>query len=62
MPRCAAQVMDRLLVVGIHTCGCGFCRGRGKSCNSRSVVVDAITGGPLEYMSGGPRFSARLMS
>src|SRR5918912_4252467 len=53
----AHQRMERSLVTGSHTCGCGFWSGCGNRLISRSVVVEAMTGMPAEYRSGGPTWS-----
>src|SRR5919198_4344041 len=53
----AAQRIERSLVTGSHTWGCGFCTGRGNTLISFSVVVEAMIGLPTEYMSGAPTLS-----
>src|SRR5262245_27507106 len=53
----AAHRIERSLVTGSHTCGCGFWSGCGKTLSSLRVVVEAMMGLPTEYMSGGPTLS-----
>src|SRR5215475_4353057 len=53
----AAQRIERSLVTGSHTCGCGFCTGCGNTLISFKVVVEAMIGLPTEYMSGAPTLS-----
>src|SRR2546427_12812487 len=48
----AAQRIERSLVTGSHTCGCGFCTGCGNTLISFRVGVEAMIGLPIEYMSG----------
>src|SRR5215831_5529252 len=53
----AAHRIERSLVTGSHTCGCGFWTGCGNTLISLSVVVEAMIGLPTEYMSGAPTLS-----